>query len=681
VVSGPFQIHDGRNQKMKRRDILKWSASAGGLGLLAGKPSTASAAMPVLKPTVPQKADLISASLRRLGLAAQQATYLWTESHINLAGVPMADFVPPGELPALEHQLKTTTRAVEAVTNFAASFATSPLASSSLLSLDNLRNRLAAAQASFDGLAANNSGVQTLPVTVLNLLGSLASTVGDIGTQLKQIHYNLLMQGTPSGETKAVAQYDALFVTIEKPAVAQVLHDDDVFAYMRVGGPNPMLIKQVRSLPPKFPLSDAQYRQAMGSDDSLLAAANAGRLYLLDYEGLGDIAPLGPVNKPLTGTGYGCAPIALFARAKSGRSLVPVAIQCGQSPSLDPIYLRVDDATNGEAYWAWQSAKTAVQVADFNYHEMFVHLGRTHLMSEAFAMATQRQLAVVHPLNRLLAPHLEGAMFINEAATLLIMAPLTTGDVILTAPIETLQRECGRDRLACDFYANMLPNDLHARGVDNTDELPDYPFRDDALLIWNAIIQWVGEYVAVYYANDNDVTGDYELKAWATELATSGKIKGFKAISTRSQLVTVVTAIIFNASAQHAAVNFPQYSIMTYAPFSAGTGGAPAPVAAAGQSQASWSQMLPSMLAAREQILLFHILGGVYYRPLGVYLDNAFPYLPVLLDPAITSPGGPLDRFRTALAGIENTIQQRNASRTRPYEHLLPSRIPSSTNI
>ena len=399
---------------MKRRDILKWSASAGGLALLAGKPSTASAALPVLKPTLPQKADLISASLRRLGLVAQQSTYLWTESHINLAGVPMGAVVPPGELPALEHQLKTTTRAVEAVTNFAASFATSPLASSSLLSLDSLRNRLVAAQASFDGLAASNAGAQTLPAAVLNLLSGLTSTVGDIGTQLKQIHYNLLMQGTPSGETKTVAQYDALFVTIEKPAVAQVLHDNDVFAYMRVGGPNPMLIKQVRSLPPKFPLSDAQYRQAMGSDDSLLAAANAGRLYLLDYEGLGDMAPLGPVNKPLTGTGYGYAPIALFARPSNGRSLVPVAIQCGQNPLLSPIFVRVDDAAQAQAYWAWQSAKTAVQVADFNYHEMFVHLGRTHLMSEAFAMATQRQLAVAHPLSRLLAPHLEGAMFINS---------------------------------------------------------------------------------------------------------------------------------------------------------------------------------------------------------------------------------------------------------------------------
>jgi arachidonate 15-lipoxygenase len=669
---------------MKRRDILKWSASAGGLGLLAGRPSTASAALPVLKPTLPQKVDPISATLRRLALVGQQATYLWTESHINLAGVPMGAVVPPGELPAVEHQLKTVSRAVEAVTNFAASFATSTLASSSLLSLDGLRTRIAGLQASFDQLAAQNAGLLTLPAAVLTLLGTLTSNVGDVGTQIKQIHHDLLSQG-PLGALngpKTVAQYDALFVTIEKPAISQILHDNDLFAYMRVGGPNPTLLKKASSLPTKFPLGDAQYRQVMGNDDSLADAAAAGRLYLLDYEGLGDMAPAGPVVKPLTGTSYVYAPIALFARPKSGRSLVPVAIQCGQNPSQNPIFLRVDDATNAEAYWGWQSAKTTVQVADFNYHEMFVHLGRTHLVSEAFAMATQRQLATAHPLNRLLSPHLEGAMFINEFATLIIMAPLTTGDVILTAPIETLQHECGRDRLAYDFYDRMmLPNDLRTRGVDDTTALPDYPYRDDALLVWNAIAQWVGDYVAVYYPSDSDVTGDYELKAWATELATTGKVKGFRAITTRTQLVDVLTAVIFNTSAQHAAVNFPQYSVMTYAPFSAGAGGTPAPTASAGQNEASWSQMLPSRLAAQEQILLFHILGGVYYRPLGEYKDNAFPHLPVLLDPAIAGPGGPLERFRTALGGIENTIRQRNTTRSRPYEHLLPSRIPSSTNI
>ncbi len=669
---------------MKRRDILKWSASAGGLSLLAAKPSTASAALPVLKPTLPQKIDPISATLRRLELVGRQATYLWTESHINLAGVPMGAVVPATELPALEHQLKTIAKAVEAVTNFAASFATSALASGSLQSLDNLRTRLAALQASFDQLLAANGGLLTLPAAAMSLLGTLNGTAGDIATQLKQIHHDLLSQGplgAPNGP-KTVAQYDALFVTIEKPAVAQLLHDNDLFAYMRVGGPNPMLIKRATALPAKFPLSDAQYRQVMGAGDSLADAAASGRLYLLDYEGLGDMAPTGPVSKPLTGTGYVYAPVALFARPKTGRSLVPVAIQCGQDPALNPIFLRVDDTANAEAYWAWQSAKTAVQVADFNYHEMFVHLGRTHLMSEAFAMATQRQFATAHPLSRLLSPHLEGAMFINEAATLIIMAPLTTGDVILTAPIETLQQQCGRDRLAYDFYDRMmLPNDLRTRGVDDTAALPDYPYRDDALLVWNAIAQWVGDYVAAYYLGDGDVTGDYELQAWATELATSGKVHGFRPVTTRAQLVDVLTAIIFNASAQHAAVNFPQYSVMTYAPFSAGAGGTPAPTSNAGQSEASWSQMLPSRLGAQEQILLFHILGGVYYRPLGEYKDNVFPHLPVLLDPAISGQGGPLERFRNALAGIENTIRQRNTARSRPYEHLLPSRIPSSTNI
>ncbi|MFS2164842.1 lipoxygenase family protein [Variovorax sp. Varisp62] len=669
---------------MKRRDILKWSASAGGLGLLAGRPSTASAALPVPKPTLPQKIDPISATLRRLELVGRQSTYLWTESHINLAGVPMGAVVPPGELPALEHQLATLSKAVEAVTNFAASFATSALASGSLQSLDNLRTRLAGLQASFDQLLAANGGLLTLPATVLNLLATLTGTAGDIGTQLRQIHHDLLSQG-PLGALngpKTVAQYDALFVTIEKPAISQLLHDNDLFAAMRVAGPNPTLIQRATALPAKFPLSDAQYRQVMGAGDSLADAAASGRLYILDYQGLGDMAPAGPQAKPLTGTGYIHAPIALFARPKTGRSLVPVAIQCGQEPTLAPIFLRVDDTANAEAWWAWQSAKTAVQVADFNYHEMFVHLGRTHLMSEAFAMATQRQFATAHPLSRLLSPHLEGAMFINEAATLIIMAPLTTGDVILAAPIETLQSACGRDRLAYDFQDRMmLPNDLRTRGVDDTAALPDYPYRDDGLLVWNAIAQWVGDYVATYYLSDGDVTGDYELKAWATELATSGKVHGFRPITTRAQLVDVLTAIIFNASAQHAAVNFPQYSVMTYAPFSAGTGGMPAPTGSAGQSEASWSQMLPSRLAAQEQILLFHILGGVYYRPLGEYKDNVFPHLPVLIDPAIAGQGGPLERFRNALAAIEATIRQRNTTRTRPYEHLLPSRIPSSTNI
>ncbi len=664
---------------MNRRDLL---AASAGLGLLAARPSTAIAAVPVAHPTLPQKAGLLDAATRRLQLVAQQAIYVWTESHVNLSGVPMGVGVPATELPTLEHQLRTAKVAVEAVTNLAASMPGSALAASDLQTLAGLSARLVATQSSFDAVVAVNVGAASLPATVTALLSTLSGAVNDIGAQLKQIHAGLVGQAVQGSAPKTVAQYDALFVTLPKPAIAALAHDDATFAAMRVAGPNPMLIRRAAALPAKFPLTDAQFRQAMGSGDALADAASGGRLFLLDYAGLGGLgglAPSGAVNKTLTGTGYAWAPIALFALPKGGRSLVPVAIQCGQDPAANAIVVRAADASNAATYWAWQSAKTAVQVADFNYHEMFVHLGRTHLMSEAFAMATQRQLAEAHPLNRLLSPHLEGAMFINETATLIIMAPLTTGDAILAAPMATLQQECGRDRLAYDFVANMLPADLKSRGVDDPAVLPDYPYRDDALLVWNAIAQWVGDYVATYYLSDADVTGDFELQAWATELAVTAKVKGFPAIRTRAQLANVVTAIVFNASAQHAAVNFPQSSMMTYAPFSAGAGGAA--VAGLASSEASWSQMLPTRLAAQEQILLFHILGGVYYRTLGTYLDNVPPYAPVLLDPAITAPGGPLDRFRAVLVDVENTIAQRNLARVRPYEFLLPSRIPSSTNI
>lgn len=64
---------------MKRRELLKGAAAAGtaaGFGsLLAGAPSTASAALPVPRPTLPQKIDPISATLRRLELVSRQATY------------------------------------------------------------------------------------------------------------------------------------------------------------------------------------------------------------------------------------------------------------------------------------------------------------------------------------------------------------------------------------------------------------------------------------------------------------------------------------------------------------------------------------------------------------------------------------------------------------------------------
>ncbi|MCO5591990.1 hypothetical protein L7F22_045983 [Adiantum nelumboides] len=44
--------------------------------------------------------------------------------------------------------------------------------------------------------------------------------------------------------------------------------------------------------------------------------------------------------------------------------------------------------------------------------------------------------------------------------------------------------------------------------------LEDYPYASDGILVWNAITNWVDEYVSLYYKDGKDVDSDVELQSW-----------------------------------------------------------------------------------------------------------------------------------------------------------------------
>ncbi|MEH1878672.1 lipoxygenase family protein [Nostoc sp.] len=480
----------------------------------------------------------------------------------------------------------------------------------------------------------------------------------------------LLYEGQPTGHATSLKDYENLFPVIGVPAIAKTYQEDEVFAYMRVAGYNPVMIERVTSPGDRFPVTDEHYQTVMGTDDSLAAAGLEGRLYLADYKILdGAINGTYPHEQK-----YVYAPLALFALPKGSdptRLLRPIAIQCGQTPGSDyPII------TPNSGKYPWLFAKTVVQIADANFHEPITHLARTHLLVGAFAIATYRQLPLTHPLRILLRPHFDSTLAINDAAQRILIAPGGGVDRLLSASIDNSRILAVLGLQSYGFNSAILPKQFQQRGVDDPNLLPVYPYRDDALLVWDAIHQWVWDYLSLYYTTDEDIQKDTALQAWAAEISAydGGRIRDFGEdgrIKTLNYLIDATTLIIFTASAQHAAVNFPQKDLMSYGAAIPTAGYLPASTLKREVTEQDYLNLLPPLDQAQRQYNLLTLLGSVYYNKLGEYQQGYFT------DQKIKPL---LEAFQSHLQQVEDTIKQRNLHRP-SYEYLLPSKIPQSINI
>lgn len=469
------------------------------------------------------------------------------------------------------------------------------------------------------------------------------------------------------------AKYDVMFQSIPLPDIARTFQEDSSFANLRVAGPNPTSLVRVgpTGLPDRFPVTEALFRIATAGTDSLAEALRQGRLYMLNYAGL----TAEPDGTYPSRQKYGFEPIALFVVppvAAIDRSLVPVAIQCGQDPLRWPIVVPGDGAN-------WLKAKTVVQIADACWHELGVHTARTHLMIEPFPIATHNRLPATHPLRRLLDPHFEGTLFVNAGvASTFLGAPGGLADTTMTGTVDASRAVSAGSTITHGFRGAYLPGWLADQGLDDTLKLPVFPFRDDGLLMWNAIGVWVRAYVGVYWPTDDDVVADGALQAWAREIASfdGGRLADFGetqsgAIRTTAYLAEALQMIVWTASGLHAAVNFPQATVLSYAPampFAGYTDARTPPPT----TQADVLRLMPPFDQAFKQLNGMYIAGSVYYTRLGEYAAGQFD------NPAVQAA---LRAFRERLAAIEAIVIARNRVRRYPYEHLLPSKVPQSINI
>ena len=545
--------------------------------------------------------------------------------------------------------------------------------------------------------------------SIVKLRKAMGEAVTAAGKAAKAVHTENSSNELSRGE-KAQNQRQQFYKTLEekgrsRPQVSFIYErdgglSDGEFARQRIAGPNPMILRCLqerdRSVLQSW-LSSQTYQLANGESVDLADATAAHRLFIADYPLLEQLTPA-----DLQADRYVGSPKALFYT--SGNKLEPLLIQLQSGGKI------FTPAVSGDAD-DWMRAKLYFQVADITHHELIDHLCYTHFAMEAFTIATSRQLPSHHALYRLIKPHFQFMLAINARGNGVLLDEGSAVDNLMAPTREVslgLINQAYRQRPFEDY---ALPNDIKKRGI-GSEFLPNFPYRDDAQLLWNAIAKYVTNYLQRYYPDDRAIQQDPYLQAWAAELGaplSSRSLAEFPQIpawlpsevattvgleieslpgyarvpdfpnsqtteigklTTLQQLIDIATQIIFTCGPQHAAVNYNQFDYAGYVP------NFPLAAYARPDVTASLQEMLPPLEKELEQMQLTFALSGVRFGQLGSSELMGF---------VEQGDRQILQNFQAELLQIESEIKSRNQQRLSEdgveYPYLLPSQIPNSIHI
>jgi arachidonate 15-lipoxygenase len=441
---------------------------------------------------------------------------------------------------------------------------------------------------------------------------------------------------------------------------------DSTFAEQRLSGVNPVVIQQLEAetLEASEVLKALLLNLPSGTEElERLSAGEPSNWYFADYHSKLPVVRGGTYKDEKGNERQKCLPrpVALFRWENN--QLLPVAIQL-DAHRKETIF------TPSDAPIDWLLAKLCVQVADANHHELITHLCRTHLVIETIAVVTARELAQKHPLNVLLRPHFRFTLNYNDGVRNKLISPGGFIDRLLAGTLRGAEDILKEGYRTWSFDQFVFPEDIEQRGMR---DIPHYPYRDDGMLVWEAIEKFVSDYLKLYYTKPEDIAKDNEVQNWAQEIRTVFEGKGFPGdFQTLDSLVRVVTSIIFIAGPQHSAINYAQYEYMAFAlnmPFAAY---GPLPEKGQPSQEKDIAQFLPPPLQAIGQLVTAHSLSAYQYDRLGEYLPADFTdddVLPLIQD------------FKQDLVAVESKIEERNTSRPIPYPYFKPSLSLNSISI
>ncbi|XP_027628979.1 arachidonate 15-lipoxygenase [Tupaia chinensis] len=437
--------------------------------------------------------------------------------------------------------------------------------------------------------------------------------------------------------------------------------EDALFGYQFLNGANPMLLRRSCHLPDRlvFPPGMEELRAQLENE------LRAGTLFEADYSLLDGIK----ANVILCRQQYLAAPLVMLKLQSDGK-LLPMVIQL-QLPQQGspPPFLPTDPELT------WLLAKCWVRSSEFQIHELQYHLLRGHLMAEVIAVATMRCLPSVHPIFKLIVPHLRYTMEINVRARNGLVSDYGVFDQVVSTGggghVEFLKR--AKDVLT--YRSLCPPDDLADRGLLGVQS--SY-YGQDALRLWEILYGYVEGIVKIHYKSDETVKSDLELQSWCREITEIGLLgaedRGFpQSLQSLDQLCKFATMCIFTCTGQHSSTHMGQLDWYAWVPNAPCTMRMPPPTTQ-DVTMETVIASLPSVHQASVQMSITWQLGRrqPFMVALGQHEEEYFS------DPASKAV---LKTFREKLAAMDKDVDARNATLAMPYEYLKPSLVENSVTI
>ncbi|KAM7008635.1 arachidonate 12-lipoxygenase, 12R-type-like [Tautogolabrus adspersus] len=440
--------------------------------------------------------------------------------------------------------------------------------------------------------------------------------------------------------------------------------DDAFFGYQYLNGVNPSFIRRCSALPENFTVTDEMvFLRGAGC---LSGEMQKGNIYLLDYKQLDGVTP-NVINGKKQ---YLTAPLVLLHKTPDDK-LMPIAIQLKQTPGENnPIFFPSDSE------YDWLMAKMFVRSADFSEHQLNVHLLRTHLLAEVFAVSLLRNVPMVHPLYKLLIPHTRYTLQINFLARAALISETGVFTKFAASGGEGMITILKRSLSSMTYSSLCIPDDITERGMES---VPNYYYRDDGLKLWEIIHRFVRGVLCHYYKTDAEVHQDSELQKWIQDIFEHGFLSQSctgipQSFDSVDELIKFVTMVIFTCSGQHSAVNSGQYDYGGWMPNTPISLQRAPPTTKGTTSEATMLQTLPDVNTTAQGMSTLWLLSkqSTDFVALGQFPEDHF---------CEEIPSKLIVDFQGELEILSTVIKTRNKSLEVPYTYMDPTLLENSVAI